>query len=148
MFKHDDDEKLIRLLIDSSRISNMRLIGYVNKLEEAREMQFAAVALLVGDGTVLIAYRGTDDTLIGFKEDCNMAFAGPRPGADRSTLLSIAYRRTDAASHPPVRAFQGAETCPYTLRRSVTNQSDHASGRSSVSTAPASAKPMRTLKAI
>ena len=79
VFKHDDDEKLIRLLIDSSRISNMRLIGYVNKLEEAREMQFAAVALLVGDGTVLIAYRGTDDTLIGFKEDCNMAFAAPVP---------------------------------------------------------------------
>ena len=79
VFKHEDDEKLIRLLIDSSRISNMRLIGYENKLEEAREVQFAAVALLVGDGTVLIAYRGTDDTLIGFKEDCNMAFVAPVP---------------------------------------------------------------------
>jgi hypothetical protein len=79
VFKHDDDEKLIRLLIDSSRISTMRMIGYVNKLEAEREVQFAAVALLVGDGTVLIAYRGTDDTLIGFKEDCNMAFLAPIP---------------------------------------------------------------------
>lgn len=79
VFKHDDDEKLVRLLMDSPRISSMQVIGYVNKLEAEREVQFAAVALLVGDGTALIAYRGTDDTLIGFKEDCNMAFVAPVP---------------------------------------------------------------------
>jgi hypothetical protein len=78
-FQHDDDEKLVHLLMESPRFSSMRLIGYVNKLEVEREMQFAAVALLVGDGTALIAYRGTDDTLIGWKEDCNMAFVAPVP---------------------------------------------------------------------
>lgn len=100
IFKHDDDEKLIRLLIDSSRISTMQVIGYVNKLEVERELQFAAVALLVGDGTVLIAYRGTDDTLIGFKEDCNMAFVAPVP----SQTEALAFLSRVAGQTPlPIR---------------------------------------------
>jgi hypothetical protein len=93
---------MVRLMMDSPRFSSMRLIGYVNKLELEREVQFAAVALLIGDGTVLIAYRGTDDSLIGFKEDCNMAFVAPVP----SQTEALSFLSHVAAQTPlPIRLY-------------------------------------------
>ena len=42
-------------------------------------MQFAAVHILLDDGTTYIAFRGTDDSLVGWKEDFNMVYKSPIP---------------------------------------------------------------------
>ena len=42
-------------------------------------MQFAAVTMLLPGGTLAVAFRGTDDSLVGWKEDFNMAFRYPVP---------------------------------------------------------------------
>nr|MBR4280226.1 DUF2974 domain-containing protein [Clostridia bacterium] len=44
-----------------------------------RDMQFAAVTLTLPDGVHFIAFRGTDNTIVGWREDFNMAFESPIP---------------------------------------------------------------------
>ncbi len=44
-----------------------------------REMQFAAVTFRLPDGSHYVAFRGTDNTIVGWREDFNMAFESPVP---------------------------------------------------------------------
>jgi hypothetical protein len=65
----------VQLLLDagaSRRFGTMPACGYVNRVDLSREEQFAAVTYLTGDKHVFVAYRGTDDTIIGWKEDFNL----------------------------------------------------------------------------
>ena len=56
------------------RYRHWRMHDYVNLIDDRREMQFCACAWdLPGEG-VYIAFRGTDLTIAGWKEDLNMSF--------------------------------------------------------------------------
>lgn len=78
-FMWEDNKKLLRALRGSRRFGGMRLFNYVDSISTVDEKQFAAMTIDIGDGTVMVAYRGTDDTLIGWKEDLNMALDTPVP---------------------------------------------------------------------
>jgi hypothetical protein len=69
-----EDPALLRAMGSSRRFGDCRLFGYVNLIDTKREIQFAAVCVDTGDDSCFIAYRGTDLTLIGWKEDFNMSF--------------------------------------------------------------------------
>jgi hypothetical protein len=60
------------------------------------EIQFAALTFLLPDGTAFLAFRGTDYSLVGWKEDFNMSFADSIP-AQREALR---YTREFADSYP------------------------------------------------
>ena len=60
-----DDARLLTLLRESERFGGVRLTGYVNRVDREAEKQFSAVTCLLEDGTALIAFRGTDDTVVG-----------------------------------------------------------------------------------
>ena len=57
----------------NKRYSDMRLCAYVNHVSTDTEKQFAALTVKTGDGSFVI-FRGTDDTLVGWKEDLNLSF--------------------------------------------------------------------------
>lgn len=80
-----DNQKLLRALHCSERFSDMRMWGYVDVISPEDEKQFAAVTFTVGDGSTHIVFRGTDDTLVGWKEDLNMALLSTIP-AQREAL--------------------------------------------------------------
>ncbi len=93
IYLHEDYEKLYaderyekvnRALFEaalrSRRYAKLRLNCYVNIIEKEWETQFSAITYLLGEGTLYVAYRGTDETIIGWKEDFNMAFLDPVPG--------------------------------------------------------------------
>ena len=80
-------QKLFAALARSPRFCNTGLAFYVDRLDYEAEKQFSAVTCLPGDGTVYVAYRGTDSTFVGWKEDFNMAFLTPVP----SQLEGAAY---------------------------------------------------------
>ena len=65
---------MLRKMMNSARFGDMRLNGYEALLDDAAEQQFAALAIDLGDGCVYLSFRGTDDTLVGWKEDLNMGF--------------------------------------------------------------------------
>ncbi|MCL2196085.1 MAG: DUF2974 domain-containing protein [Treponema sp.] len=72
IFKEDHD--LIRALGSSKRFGNCQLFGYVNHVDIEREIQFAAVCIYTSDGYSFVAFRGTDCSIVGWKEDFNMCF--------------------------------------------------------------------------
>ncbi|MBQ7384167.1 MAG: DUF2974 domain-containing protein, partial [Clostridia bacterium] len=63
----------------TKRFGNVRLCGYVNYVNPETQIQFSALTYLLGDGNIYVAYRGTDDTLVGWKENFNMSFMQPVP---------------------------------------------------------------------
>ena len=71
---------LFESVLHSRRYANLRLNCYINIIEKEWETQFSAVTFLLEDGSLYIAYRGTDETIIGWKEDFNMAFLDQVPG--------------------------------------------------------------------
>lgn len=62
------------------RYRTLRIGNYINVIEKAWETQFSAVTFLLENGVVYVAFRGTDETIVGWKEDLNMAFLSPVPG--------------------------------------------------------------------
>lgn len=69
-----DDAELFPIMGKSERFGNMQALEYVNKIDPETEKQFSAVTVILPDETIYVSYRGTDNTLIGWKEDFNMSF--------------------------------------------------------------------------
>lgn len=75
-----DNRALFEAMVNSKRYRHLKLNCYINIVEKEWETQFSAVTCLLEGGTMYIAYRGTDETIVGWKEDFNMAFLDPVPG--------------------------------------------------------------------
>lgn len=78
----------------SPRFREMKLSHYVNQIDEMEEKQFSAITVELGDGNICIAFRGTDDTIVGWKEDFNMCFRSPVP----SQIQAVEYLHQVAVS--------------------------------------------------
>lgn len=87
--------KLFLRMKDTARFQNVQMYAFVNDTDVERQIQFSAVTFLLDDGTVLVTYRGTDDTLIGWKEDLNMTFLPAVP----SQLSAVSYLESIADTH-------------------------------------------------
>ena len=74
-----EDGRFIPALAASQRFCEMRIMDYVNQIDLESQTQFAAITVALGDGRHFVAFRGTDGTLVGWKEDFNMAFTCPVP---------------------------------------------------------------------
>lgn len=64
---------LLKSMAKTKRFGKAELMHYVNRISTKRELQFSAMEILLSDGTSYIAFRGTDDTFIGWREDFNMS---------------------------------------------------------------------------
>ena len=63
----------------------MRVCGYRAVFDAAAEEQFAAMTFCLPNGSIYIAFRGTDSTMVGWKEDFNMSFRCPVPAQTTAT---------------------------------------------------------------
>ena len=70
-------KRLFAAVMASRRFRDMRALHYVESFDSAEEKQFAAVSFQLTDELAYVAFRGTDSTLIGWKEDFSMAFKSP-----------------------------------------------------------------------
>lgn len=76
----NQNRRLFEGMLSSRRFRKLRLNCYTNIVETGWETQFAAITYLLEDGTIYIVYRGTDESIVGWKEDLNMVFLAPIPG--------------------------------------------------------------------
>lgn len=74
------DKSFIRLapfmmmeMAKSARFGKCVVRNYVNDIVTEAEQQFAAMEIVLEDGTSYVSFRGTDDTIIGWKEDFNLS---------------------------------------------------------------------------
>ncbi len=81
------DVELLARAAESRRFGATRISGYVNSIDVSEQKQFSAVCAITDDGTPFVAFRGTDLTLVGWKEDLNMGFMSAVP----SQLEAVAY---------------------------------------------------------
>lgn len=83
VFSDERFEKNNRLLfagmVKSNRFSNMSCNFYATILDENVETQFCALTCFLKDSVPIVVFRGTDESIVGWKEDFNMAFKEPVP---------------------------------------------------------------------
>ncbi len=70
-FQEKEDRKLLTLAAGSKRFGPLRVSDCI-RLTDA-ETQFAAMTFHLPDESLFIAFRGTDRSMAGWKEDCNMS---------------------------------------------------------------------------
>lgn len=80
---HSQD--LLTAMCASPRFRNIQVKGYQQKSDAKNSMQFAAVCFQLNENLAYIAYRGTDATVVGWKEDFNMAFQYPVPSQEMAS---------------------------------------------------------------
>ena len=89
-----DRHSLLLAAAESARFGNLWVSHAEDIFMPQLEMQFAAITFTLPDGSSMIAYRGTDATIVGWKEDFNMAFSCPVP----SQTEAVRYLAAAAAA--------------------------------------------------
>ncbi len=75
---------LMSLIYVSPRWKNMRIINHTDEFDASADKQFSATTFLLPDGTIYVSFRGTDSTIVGWKEDFMLAFEDPIPSQARA----------------------------------------------------------------
>ncbi len=70
-----DDLDLFPAVAKCARYKDLILLDYINKVEPKEEKQFSAITICLPNDILYVSFRGTDNTLIGWKEDFNMSFS-------------------------------------------------------------------------
>ena len=90
------DTALLQAAVNTPRFAGTKLTFYRSRLIPEEETQVAAMSFLLDDGTAFLAFRGTDYSLTGWKEDFNMSFQDSVP-AQREAAI---YVEALAAAYP------------------------------------------------
>lgn len=86
------DDRFVRVLGESARFGCAMVRDYVDVTDDERTLQFAALTVDLPDGCSYVSFRGTDNSLVGWKEDFMLSFRVT--GAQRS---AAAYLEREAA---------------------------------------------------
>lgn len=77
--------KLIDILRESPRYRNVSVSHLCVRTNVKEQVQFAAMCFHLPDNLCYIAFRGTDGTLIGWKEDFQLAYQYPIPAQEQAS---------------------------------------------------------------
>ena len=90
----ENNKRFLFVIAASPRFRNFGISHYSNLYDPVLEKQFSAVTFTLEDRTAYIAFRGTDSTFIGWKEDFNMAYISPIPSQEAGVkyLSAVAKR--------------------------------------------------------
>lgn len=94
---------LLDTLAKCPRFSSLLLSDCVDILDPEDEKQFSAVTISLGVRSAFVAFRGTDSTLVGWKEDFNMSFLpqvpSQRSAAEYLTAAGARFTSLRAGGH-------------------------------------------------
>ncbi|MGN0535239.1 MAG: Mbeg1-like protein [Eubacterium sp.] len=87
--------ELMSVCAKTKRFGNTKLCHYVNNVNEQIDKQFSAVNFLLNDGSLLVAFRGTDITVTGVKESAMLSYMFPVP----AQIEALHYFQETAMNH-------------------------------------------------
>lgn len=90
---------LLERAAEYPRFEDVTLHSFVNEVDPERDIQFSAVTADLADGTRFVAFRGTDHSIVGWREDFTMAFESPVP----AQTAALAYLERAAEDGLPLR---------------------------------------------
>lgn len=102
----EEDCDLLKRMAASRRFSSLVITDGRNIFSKEEEIQFSAITIRLAESEYYIAYRGTDNTMVGWKEDFNMAFSAEVP-AQREAL---SYLEEMAARYPDAHFIVGGHS--------------------------------------
>ncbi len=71
------NKKLLSAVAYSKRYGKVRVNYYEDIFDIEKDTQFCAITFILPNGDACIAFRGTDSTITGWKENFNMLFTSP-----------------------------------------------------------------------
>ena len=80
----DQHLQIVDVLATSKRFKNLKLLNYVDEYDPDVQKQFAAMTYRLTMDVYLVVFKGTDDTLIGWKEDFHMTYMDHVPSQRRA----------------------------------------------------------------
>jgi len=83
------------------RFSGIEMGAFLEEFDGDEQTQFAAVTYRLPSGMLVVAFRGTDDSLVGWKEDFNMSVRCPVPSQTQAVEY---YRSIDERASSPFAA--------------------------------------------
>ena len=86
--------KLLEKVASSTRFKNIKLMGYVNDIDPDIQKQFAAMIFKIKPDSYVLTFRGTDDSIIGWKEDFHMTYMDQVPA--QKTAVNYLRKAMDA----------------------------------------------------
>ena len=86
--------KLLEKTASSTRFKNIKLMGYVNDIDPDVQKQFAAMIFKIKPDSYVLTFRGTDDSIIGWKEDFHMTYMDQVPA--QKTAVNYLRKAMDA----------------------------------------------------
>lgn len=90
-----NNEALFKTVITNDRYKHLKIYNYEEEASLLFELQFSAVTFLVNKSFIVVAFRGTDNTINGWKEDFNMGFLKEIP----AQKLAVEYLEKIAKKH-------------------------------------------------
>lgn len=121
-----DTNTLLGAVGTSLRFRDTYVSAYRNEIDEDNVKQFSAVTFILPDNSLYVAFRGTDDTLVGWHEDLAMSYSYPTT----SQKCAAQYLTDAAAAHSgPIRvgghskggnlAIYASAFCPDAVRERI-----------------------------
>lgn len=117
-------EPLLKLMAKSSRFSAAKLSNYVFALTD--QTQFCALKIQLDDGTNFISFRGTDDTIVGWREDFEISFKTTPAQEAASTYLKELLKDNQAV-YSLCGHSKGGNLAEYALYSLPINERDRIS---------------------
>ena len=111
VFLYPEDKQMIKLLGKNPRFYNLKVTDFVYRLDKKTVEQFAAITIHLPDSKLYISFIGTDDTLNGWREDCNMAVQNTVP----SQKSAKRYLKNIATKYPDEKIYLGGHSKGGTL---------------------------------
>ena len=91
---------------ESLRFGSLTVGAYINKIDCETEEQFSAICFSHGNEWTFLAFRGTDDTLVGWKEDFNLGYMDSVP----AQTDALCYLESIADALPENQIFLGGHS--------------------------------------
>lgn len=85
----------------TKRFSHLLLSDYLEFVSEEEETQVSALTIQIDENTYCVAFSGTDDTIIGWKEDFDMLYKYPIPSQNKS----LKYLETVMNKYPHAKFY-------------------------------------------
>ncbi len=74
-----EDVRFLPAMAESERFAPLPVFAYENTVDSVTQTQFCAMTIRLPNNVFCLSFRGTDNTLVGWKEDFNMSFVCPVP---------------------------------------------------------------------
>ncbi len=104
---------MFEAMADSVRFRDCRMHHFIAVTNAEKRMQFSAVCCDLPDGTLCVAFRGTDATLVGWREDMDMSLLEPVPAQEAAVYYLQRAMELDGRSVRVVGHSKGGNLAAY-----------------------------------